>query len=76
MYVQDRLIALGEEIHTLLATGAVVYVCGASTMAEGVRTALEDIHRTYSGATEHDAQLWLKELEGDGRYLVDVWASE
>jgi cytochrome P450 / NADPH-cytochrome P450 reductase len=76
MYVQDRLRALGEEIHTLLASRAVVYVCGASTMAEGVRTALEDIHRTYSGATEHEAQLWLKELEADGRYLVDVWASE
>ncbi|OBK91084.1 cytochrome P450 [Mycolicibacter sinensis] len=75
-YVQDRLGALGEEIHALLAGGAFVYVCGATTMANGVRAALEGIHRTYVGATEHEARLWREELEAAGRYLVDVWASE
>jgi len=45
-------------------------------MADGVRTALIDIHRTHSNASEEEAQLWLKQLEADGRYLVDVWASD
>jgi len=76
MYVQDRLIQLGDEVFSLLAGGAIVYVCGASTMADGVRSALIDIHRTHSNASEEEAQLWLKQLEADGRYLVDVWASE
>lgn len=76
MYVQDRLAQLGDEVDSLLAGGAVVYVCGASTMSEGVRDALIDIHRTRAGITADEAEVWLKGLEADGRYLVDVWASE
>ena len=73
--MQDRLRQLGDTVWPLLNDNAVVYVCGSTHVAEGVRGALRDLHRERSGSGEVAAARWLAALNADGRYLVDVWAS-
>ena len=75
VYVQDRLRQLGDTVWPLLNDNAVVYVCGSTHVAEGVRDALRDLHRERTGSGEVAAARWLAALNADGRYLVDVWAS-
>nr|WP_277351820.1 cytochrome P450 [Antrihabitans stalactiti] len=75
IYVQDRLRQLGDALWTLIEADAVIYICGSTSMADGVRTALGDLHRERSGGDAAAADRWLAELSAGGRYLVDVWAS-
>jgi cytochrome P450 / NADPH-cytochrome P450 reductase len=75
VYVQDRLRRLGDTVWSLLERNAVVYVCGSTHMADGVRDAVRDLHRERTGSDEATADQWLAALSADGRYLVDVWAS-
>jgi cytochrome P450/NADPH-cytochrome P450 reductase len=74
--VQDRLAEVQDEVWQLLSGKASIYVCGASSMAEEVRGAFAAIYKSRTGADEDTAAKWLRELDADGRYLVDVWASE
>jgi cytochrome P450/NADPH-cytochrome P450 reductase len=76
MYVQDRLLQLADDVWELLDAGAVVYVCGATAMAEGVRSALRRLHERKAAQGPERAEAWLADLSRSGRYLVDVWASE
>ena len=75
VYVQDRLRELGEHVWPLLEDNAVIYVCGSTAMAGGVREALNDLHREHTGSDAGQAESWLAELGAQHRYLVDVWAS-
>jgi cytochrome P450 / NADPH-cytochrome P450 reductase len=75
VYVQDRLRQLADTIWPLLDNGAPIYVCGSTHMADGVRTALADLHRDRTGGDQTAAENWLRQLAADDRYLVDVWAS-
>lgn len=64
MYVQHRLLQLGEELQAWLARGAAVYVCGSlQGMAGGVDAALRQI--------AGNAQMQV--LIADGRYRRDVY---
>jgi cytochrome P450/NADPH-cytochrome P450 reductase len=73
-YVQHMIEAEADEVWSLMAQGAVIYVCGnANTMAPGVRAALVDIHRAKTGGTEAAAQAWLSDLRAADRYLEDIW---
>lgn len=76
VYVQDRLADLGPDLWQLLTDGASIYVCGASAMAEDVRRALAELHQSMTGGDSEAAAAWLRALETDRRYLVDVWATE
>ena len=76
MYVQDRLVQLADDVWELLDAGAVVYVCGATAMAEGVRSALRGLYERKAAQGPERAEAWLADLSRSGRYLVDVWASE
>jgi cytochrome P450 / NADPH-cytochrome P450 reductase len=75
VYVQDRIIELGDTVWRLLESGAHVYLCGASAMSEGVGTALAALYREHTGAGADEATAWFRRLSDDGRYHVDVWAS-
>jgi cytochrome P450/NADPH-cytochrome P450 reductase len=75
VYVQDRLRQMGEQVMGVLDRGAVVYVCGATAMAEGVRTALVEMRAELRAEEPEAAAAWLRQLAADGRLLVDVWAS-
>lgn len=65
-YVQDLLRAHARHVAELVAQGAAIFICGnARTMAPDVHAAFADI----LGAPV------LADLEAQGRYLQDVWAS-
>lgn len=64
LYVQHRLLQLGDELRDWLARGAAVYVCGSlQGMAAGVDAALRQI------AGDHSMQ----GLIAEGRYRRDVY---
>jgi sulfite reductase (NADPH) flavoprotein alpha-component len=64
LYVQHRLLQLGDELQAWLARGAAVYVCGSlQGMANGVDAALRQI------AGDHSMQGLITE----GRYRRDVY---
>jgi cytochrome P450/NADPH-cytochrome P450 reductase len=79
-YVQDAIVAQAEKIWALWGQGAVIYVCGdAQHMLTGVRHALQKIYIETQAAenttvTEMQAQDWLRDMEVQGRFLIDAWA--
>ena len=79
-YVQDAIAANTEKVWALWQQGAVIYVCGdAQHMLTGVRGALQQIYIDTQSTeaktvTETQAQEWLKDMEVEGRFLVDAWA--
>jgi cytochrome P450/NADPH-cytochrome P450 reductase len=74
-YVQDRVRQEGGLVMNLLDRGGVAYVCGATTMAEGVRATLLELRSAMHGVTSERAEEWMQNLTGDRQWLVDVWAS-
>ncbi|MCA6092108.1 cytochrome P450 [Streptomyces sp. SCA3-4] len=75
-FVQHRLAAEGDEVWSLLESGARVYVCGdGARMAPGVRAALRDLYARRTGADARAADAWLRELTDAGRYVEDVYAA-
>nr|WP_275404298.1 cytochrome P450 [Pseudonocardia acidicola] len=73
-HVQDAMRNCADEVWALLQRGAIVFVCGnASTMAPGVRAALEQIFQDRTGASVADARAWLTGLRSADRYLEDIW---
>ncbi len=76
IYVQDLLREQCERVWSLLARGAMVYVCGdASHMEPDVRSALADVTRMCGGMNDEEARAHVDSLVSGGRYLVDVWAT-
>jgi len=79
-YVQDAIVAQAEKVWALWQQGAVIYVCGdAQYMLTGVRQALQHIYIESQNAennsiTDTQAQDWLREMEVEGRFLIDAWA--
>lgn len=76
VYVQQQIAAQAARVWDLIEQGATIYVCGdAAGMAPQVREAFAAIYRERAGADREQAERWLRALEGQGRYLADVWAS-
>jgi cytochrome P450 / NADPH-cytochrome P450 reductase len=50
-------------------------VCGATAMADGVRTTLVELRQERCGEDPEEARRWIQQLTADRRWLVDVWAS-
>jgi sulfite reductase (NADPH) flavoprotein alpha-component len=74
IYVQQRIRENGKELFNWLSNGAYIYVCGdASAMAPDVHAALLDVVREQGGMDADDAQSWMADVTGDGRYLRDVY---
>ncbi|MFT5794872.1 MAG: cytochrome P450/NADPH-cytochrome P450 reductase [Saprospiraceae bacterium] len=79
-YVQDAIAAHAEKVWSLWQQGAVIYVCGdAQYMLTGVRQALQKIYTDAQRAenkivSETQAQDWLRDMEVEGRFLIDAWA--
>ncbi|MFH8346554.1 bifunctional cytochrome P450/NADPH--P450 reductase [Streptomyces sp. NPDC018045] len=75
-YVQHRIAAEAEEVGALLDAGARVYVCGdGNRMAPGVRAAFRDLYAARTGATDDQAEHWLRDLTAAGRYVEDVYVA-
>ncbi|MCB1118946.1 MAG: sulfite reductase [Chlamydiia bacterium] len=74
VYVQHLLIEKGAEVWQWLQEGAIFYVCGdAKHMAKDVTAALLTIAQTHGNLTEEDANLHLKQLRKQKRFLQDVY---
>jgi cytochrome P450/NADPH-cytochrome P450 reductase len=79
-YVQNAIVANAEKVWALWQKGAVIYVCGdAQHMLTGVRKALQQIYSDMQSTdditvAETQAQDWLRDMEVEGRFLVDAWA--
>ncbi|MCB1072116.1 MAG: sulfite reductase [Chlamydiia bacterium] len=70
-YVQHRLLEKGDEIWSLLSSGAYLYVCGdARHMAKDVTTALHSIIENHGS---QDGKNYLKSLRKEKRLLLDVY---
>ena len=74
MYVQHLMLEQSAELYSWLSDGAVFYVCGdASRMAKDVHEALISIAEKEGGKSRADAEVWVKQLQTDKRYLRDVY---
>ena len=75
-YVQDQIRNHSDEVWQLIQDGAVIYICGdASAMAPQVKQTFAELYQARTQQTAEEANQWLNDLSDQGRYLVDVWAS-
>ena len=74
VYVQHLMLEHSAELYSWLSDGAVFYVCGdASRMAKDVHEALISIAEKAGGKSREDAEVWVKQLQTEKRYLRDVY---
>lgn len=76
VYVQHRLSEHADQIWQLLSQrNAYFYVCGATSMGRDVRDAISSIFVQQGGKSAEEAQKLLKQLQGSGRYIQELWES-
>ncbi len=74
IYVQDRMIERGKDLHAWIQDGAHVFVCGdAKRMAADVDRALREVIRAHGGLSEDAAAASVARLASEGRYKRDVY---
>jgi len=74
-YVQNLVAAQKDRIWSLIAQGAIIYVCGdGGKMEPDVKAALVAIYRERSGVDADTGQRWIDDLGANNRYVLDVWA--
>lgn len=74
VYVQDRLVARGEDVLRWLEDGAHFYVCGdGSQMSHAVESALVEIVAKHGDRSEAEAWDYLADLKRQRRYSQDVY---
>ncbi len=75
MFVQHRLWQERDAVWRLLDDDGVLMICGdGQRMAPAVRQTLLRMRAERAGSTEEEAEAWLRALEREGRYVVDVFA--
>jgi sulfite reductase (NADPH) flavoprotein alpha-component len=73
-YVQDRLRQAGGDVYAWLEGGASLYVCGdAQRMAPEVHATLIDIVAEQAGLDREGAEVYVRRLADEHRYLRDVY---
>ena len=75
-YIQDVIVAEGEEIWRLLSErpDSRIYLCGDEmTMIKGVNDALAAICVTHGGCTQEETVVLLRKWTAEGRILRDIW---
>ncbi|MEL6966700.1 MAG: cytochrome P450 [Pseudomonadota bacterium] len=75
-YVQDLIRKQEDAVWSLIDQGAKIFVCGdGSRMEPDVRRTLALIYSERTNASPEAADAWINGLEKEGRYALDVWAS-
>lgn len=76
VYVQNRLLARGEEISRLiLRDGGYIYVCGdGNKMAKDVYVAVRQLLQEHGGLSEDESEECLDDMKLRRRYVVDIWS--
>ena len=74
IYVQDKIRAVGKDIHDWIEAGATIYVCGdANAMAADVHDALLEVLAEHGDLKPEGAAARLKQLQKEKRYQRDVY---
>ena len=75
VYVTHALRQHGAAVWSLLCAGAHVFVAGSGgAMPRDVFDALADVVAQHGGLAQADAQAYLRRLEAQRRYSVEVWS--
>jgi sulfite reductase (NADPH) flavoprotein alpha-component len=74
VYVQHLIADAGADVWALLARGAHVYVCGATSMGHDVLAAFEAVHEAHGGLQAAEAKAAVKALQAAGRYVQELWS--
>jgi sulfite reductase (NADPH) flavoprotein alpha-component len=74
IYVQNKMVARGEELFRWLERGAYLYVCGSrEPMSQDVEDALLEIIQEFGGRSKEEASSFLAHMKEKGRYQKDVY---
>lgn len=75
VYVQHLMAQHGEQLHSLIAAGGVVFVCGdGAGMSKDVHACLQSIIVQHGGISEQEAAAQLAAMTREGRYVRDIWS--
>jgi len=72
IYVQHRLLEHADLVLRTIEAGGHVYVCGSTAMGNAVK---EAVARVLAPAASDEARARVAELEGERRYVSELWAS-
>lgn len=74
VYVQDRIRENSAEFFNWIESGAYIYICGdKNQMAKDVEKSLLEVIKSRGGKDHDEAEKYLQDLKGQGRYLLDVY---
>lgn len=74
VYVQHKMLEQGKELFEWLEKGAYFYVCGDKEhMAKDVNEALINVIEKEGTMTREEAEVYLKNMQKQGRYQRDVY---
>jgi sulfite reductase (NADPH) flavoprotein alpha-component len=74
IYVQHKMMQLGNEFFEWLQSGAYVYICGTKDpMSADVEKEIIKIIQQFGERSREDAVKYLDTLKEDGRYIIDVY---
>lgn len=76
VYVQDLVREDRDRLWAMIEAGARIYICGdGGRMEPDVRRALSRIYSEEKDVSADVADAWIDGLVAEGRYNLDVWAS-
>jgi sulfite reductase (NADPH) flavoprotein alpha-component len=74
VYVQNKMLENSKELFGWIENGAYFFVCGdKQRMAKDVESALIDVIEKEGAMTREEAEVYLKDMQKQGRYQRDVY---
>ena len=75
VYVQDRMRKVGDSVWEAIHTKkGHLFVCGGTAMGRAVREVLLDCCKERGGMTDKQAELYIKKLQEQKRFIQELWS--